>query len=141
MLKRSPKLKPKPKPKTSLPKVGGDVVISPRCCKLKWWKGRIVTAHSFYRARRNVEWRKRNPKGKKSKGAKQLRCYPVWMRDSKVHELLDDWELESEPMTPQQAYEHFSSEWMKYASAVIVQAALWMLDPDVKALIAKKRKN
>ena len=122
MLKRSPSLKPKTFP----PKVSVGVVISPPAAQLRWWKGRIVTAASFYRARRNVEYRKRK------KLNDQLRCYSVWMRDSDVFALLYDAELRSDDqaITPREFREYrefgevVDKAWIEMAGPVIAEAAV-----------------
>ena len=127
MLKRSPKLKPKTYP----PIISVGVVISPAAAPMKWWKvrGRIwrkVPVSSFYRARRNVEYRQRK------KLNDQLRCYSVWMRDSDVFALLYDAELRSDDqaITPREFREYrefgevVDKAWIEMAGPVIAEAAV-----------------
>jgi hypothetical protein len=136
MLKRSPKLKPKGFP----PKASVGVVISPPAAPVKMWKGRIVAPSSFYRARRNVEYRKRKTLND------PIHCFSVRMRELNVNELIRVAEFRS-AITPREFREYrefgklVDKHWIKMAGDVIAAAALWMLDPDVIELIAKKRKK
>ena len=122
MLKRSPKLKLKTFP----PEVSVGVVISPPAAQLRWWKGRIVTAASFYRARRNVEYRKRI----KPKGDKKVRIYPAPMQDSDVVALLYELGSGDQAITPREFREYrefgevVDKAWIQMAGPVIAEAAV-----------------
>jgi len=84
----------------------------------------LVRRDISFRNKRNVAYRKRLRDAKKSKGD-QLRCYPVWMRDTEVIKLLHDVKLEGvHSSTPRELRDVFDRQWSEVAGRVIALAAL-----------------
>jgi len=86
----------------------------------------LVRRDISFRNKRNVAYRKRLRDAKKSKGD-QLRCYPVWMRDTEVIKLLHDVKLEGsddKSITPQAMRAVPDRYWSEVAGRVIALAAL-----------------